>query len=131
MSFDGKQSVSRGAHVVASGPHPSRRGLGRWLSSLGRTALLLALASAGVASASEYKSTRARVRPSVSAACSGFAMLQAEEAPPGAAAAERRAQVKSPAWRREGLRQHLAFYRTACPDADASPLRRASPQGAR
>ena len=101
----------------------------RGLPRLGLAALLLAPASPGMAATDEYRSTRPKTRPSVAASCSGFTMLQADEEPPGAARASGRAvRARGPAWRREGLRQHLRYYRAACPDADASPLRRAAPR---
>jgi hypothetical protein len=114
-----------------------------WRSRLGLAALLIAMASPAAAGESAYRSNRAKTRPSVSKSCSGFAMLESYDAPAAApsnpraqgakaqAQGQALAQAKSPAWRREGLRQHLRFYREACPDADALPLRRATPEGAR
>ena len=111
-----------------------------WRSRLGLAALLIAMASPAAAGESAYRSNRAKSRPSVSKSCSGFAMLESYDASAAAPSNPRAqanahgqalAQAKSPAWRREGLRQHLRFYREACPDADALPLRRATSEGAR
>ena len=145
-----KKSVSREVKVVAPGPHRPRGSSGRWRRRLGIAALVLAMTGPAVAADAAYRSTRPKIRPSVAASCSGLTMLQANEEPPGAAngnangaandnasgavngnaggAVNKVAKANSPAWRREGLRQYLRYYRTACPDADALPLRHAASQ---
>jgi hypothetical protein len=124
---------------------------------LGLAALLLAMAGPAVAADQVYRSTRPKIRPSVAASCSGFTMLQADQELPGTANGNasgaangnasgavngnpngtvngnangivNRRVARAPAWRSEGLRQYLRYYRTACPDADALPLRHAAAQ---
>jgi hypothetical protein len=78
---------------------------------------LLALALAVPASAADYRSTSANVRPSVAKECAEPVETV------GNAGLERAAEVQAVNDEvldegRPGVRKHLRFYRKACPDAE-------------